>query len=52
MRARSAMATRVGAFGGDGGWAVDEWAIWGLRLGNHRDWSGIGSLHGRAESMS
>lgn len=52
MRARSAMAARVGASRGDGGGAVDEWAIWRLRLRDHRDRSGIGSLHGRAESMS
>lgn len=51
MRAGSAMATRVGASGGDGGGAVDEWAIWRLWLGDHRDWSGIALLHGRAESM-
>ena len=51
MRARRAMAARVGASGGDGGGAVDEWAIWRLGLGDHRDWSGIASLHGRVESM-
>lgn len=52
MRARSAVAARVGASRRDGGGTVDEWAIGGLRLGDHRDWNGIGSLRGRAESMS
>ena len=52
MGARSAMAACVGTSGGDGGRTVDEWAIWGLRLGNHWDRSGIDSLHGRAENMS
>ncbi len=46
------MAARVGASRGDGRGAVDEWAIWRLGLRDHRDWTGIGSLHGRARSMS
>ena len=45
------MAARVGASRGDGGGTVDERAIWRLRLGDHWDWSGVASLHGRAESM-
>ena len=51
MRARRSMAARVGASRGDGGRAVDERAIRRLGLGDHRDCSGIASLHGRAESM-
>lgn len=46
------MAARIGAPGGDGGGAVNEWAIWRLGLGDHRDWRGIALLHGRAESIS
>ena len=45
------MTARVGASRGDGGGTVDERAIWRLGLGDHRDWSGIASLHGRVESM-
>ena len=52
MRARSAMSARVGASRGDGARAMNEWAIWRLRLGDHGDRSGMASLHGRAESMS
>ena len=51
MRARRAMTARVGASRGDGGGTVDERAIWRLGLGDHRDWSGRASPHGRAESM-
>ena len=51
MRARGAMAARVGASRGDGAGSVDEWAIWRLRLGDHRDWSSIAALHRRAEIM-
>ena len=45
------MAARVGASRGYGGRAVDEWAIRRLGLGDHRDESGMASLHGRVESM-
>ena len=45
------MAARVGTSRCDGGGAVDEGTIWRLRLGDHGDWSGKASLHGRAESM-
>lgn len=45
MRARSTMAARVSASGRDGAGPVDEWSIWRLGLGDHRDWSDIASLH-------
>ena len=51
MRARRSMTARVGASRGDGGGTVDERTIRRLGLGDHRDWSGIASLHGRAECI-
>ena len=46
------MAAGIGASRGDRCRAVDEGAIWRLRMGDHRDWRGVGLLHGRAESIS